>query len=483
MSLYKKTISGIRWTTLGTTLKFALQVAQVLILARWLEGGEMGLYSILLVAIGVSQFFSDMGISQALIHFQHLSQQQLSTLYWLNLLAGGAVCLLLFLAAIPIAWFYESQELVPLIQMTAFVFLIKPIGQQFQFLFQKELQFKKLAITEVFAEVAGLLGIILFLISGKGIFSVVYGILIKAGIYASLFFIQGMKTYRPKFNYFNINSCRECLRFGFFLMGERILNYISINLDKIIFGKFFGMEFLGAYELAHQLLIRPISFLGTIASKITFPLYSKIQEDITKLNSWYLKQVQIFTFLIFPVYFGLLVTAEETVLLLFGGGWEHSIEIFLILGWLGIFWSIDNPMGAYLQALGRTDYGFYANVYQFLVYFILLLVGVQFFNWQGVLILFIIGSRVLIIPQNYYFRFRLTNMKVSSHFNVWVRNFALAGIMFVLVVLFKNVIAGFDFNYLIVLSLCAIFGVLIYAILIFLFNSEPIQFLEKVFKK
>ena len=88
MSLRNEAISGVKWTTVSSVIVAVLHLLQLSILARFLEPSDFGLMALVMVVIGFSQAFLDMGISAAIIHKQEITKDQLSTLYWTNLLAG-----------------------------------------------------------------------------------------------------------------------------------------------------------------------------------------------------------------------------------------------------------------------------------------------------------------------------------------------------------------------------------------------------------
>ena len=62
---------------------------------------------------------------------------------------------------------------------------------------------------------------------------------------------------------------RPYLDFGFFQLGERLLNFASRNLDKLLIGSWLGTEALGAYSLAYQLMIRPFRLLTSVSTNVT----------------------------------------------------------------------------------------------------------------------------------------------------------------------------------------------------------------------
>ncbi len=115
MSLKKKTVSGVKWTTISTIGVNILQLIQLAILARLLDSTAFGLMAIVMVIVGFSQAFLDMGISNAIIHKQDISQEQLSTLYWVNVIAGVLIFLVVCGVSPFVAIFYHQPELTKLI--------------------------------------------------------------------------------------------------------------------------------------------------------------------------------------------------------------------------------------------------------------------------------------------------------------------------------------------------------------------------------
>ncbi len=117
--------------------------------------------------------FADIGVSGAIIHYQKVSNKQLSTLYWLSFIFGLSIFIILNLLSPLIAMFYTEPELSSFINIIAFVFLIIPIGQQFETLLIKELVFKSIAQIEVITSTIMPLVSIIMAYYGWGVISVV----------------------------------------------------------------------------------------------------------------------------------------------------------------------------------------------------------------------------------------------------------------------------------------------------------------------
>ncbi len=76
-----------------------------------------------------------------------------------------------------------------------------------------------------------------------------------------------------------------------------------------------------------------------------------------------------------PIYLGMFAAAQPLITLLLGERWQPAIAIFQILVWLGILYSLGNPIGSLLLAKGRADIGFWCNLWGVAVYAIAIWVG------------------------------------------------------------------------------------------------------------
>jgi len=89
MNLRQKAFSGVRWTTLSSAGRAALQFLQVLVLSRLLAPSDFGLVALAVSMVAFLQIFADAGVSNAIIHQQDISAEQISSLYWFNVASRG----------------------------------------------------------------------------------------------------------------------------------------------------------------------------------------------------------------------------------------------------------------------------------------------------------------------------------------------------------------------------------------------------------
>lgn len=362
MSLKKQALTGVKWTTVSMAIVTILQFAQLSIMARLLEPEDFGLMAIMMVVIGFSQAFQDMGISNAIIQRQNITHNQLSSLYWLNIVSGIVLTLIVLAISPLVASFYDEPRITGLMAVLSSVFVLVALGNQYRVLCQKELNFRAMEGINIIASAAALATAIFFAVHDYGVLALVYAMLAQAGIASALFLWVGLRHYhKPSFIYKH-SELKGFYGFGLYQMGEKSINYISANADKMLIGKLVGINAVGFYNLAWQLVIFPLSKINPIVNKVAFPVYSKVQNDPAALDKYYSFNVKILALVTMPLLAFLMFFSHEVVYIVFGQGWEHTADLLPALGLIGILKALGNPGGAIILAMGRADVGFWWNI-------------------------------------------------------------------------------------------------------------------------
>ncbi len=368
MSLKKQAIGSVKWTSASTVITSAMQLIQIAVLTRYLDKKDFGLMAMALFVIGISKIFIDMGLSNALIYKQRINKYQLSSLFWLNIFLGVIIFGIILLLSPFIAYFYDTHGLKGVIDWTAVTFLILPWGQQMEALLRKDLRFKSLSIRDIISKGIGLIVAILLAIYGFGVYALVYANLASALISVILLLFLGLQDYRPAF-LFSYRSLKNegFFSFGLFQMGEKLINYFNTNFDTILIGKLLGMEALGLYNIAKIVAKKPFQVLNPILTKVAFPIFSKMQNDLPRLKNAYLKTINLIAGSNAPLYLMMIIFARPIVIIAFGRDWIEAVPILQLLAIGTLFRSIGNPVGSLQLARGRADLGFYWNVGVFLI--------------------------------------------------------------------------------------------------------------------
>src|SRR5450755_4769580 len=87
--LREKTIRGGSARVAAQAASFLLRVGSMMVLARLLSPRDFGLVGMVTAFTGVLGLFRDFGLSAASVQRADVSEEQISTLFWINVLVGG----------------------------------------------------------------------------------------------------------------------------------------------------------------------------------------------------------------------------------------------------------------------------------------------------------------------------------------------------------------------------------------------------------
>lgn len=469
MTLKDKTIKGVKWTTFSSVFTAILQIIQLSILARLLNPSDFGLMAIVMVVIGFSNMFIDMGLSNAIIYKQNVTDNQLTSLYWVNVAIGVILFFIILIISPFIAVFYESPQLKNLIILVGITFLIQPFGQQFMVLLQKELQFDKITKTQIIARLLSFIAIIIMAYYDFGVFSLAYGVIIYSILSTIIFIFYGKEIYKPRF-YINILDLNEFLHFGMYQMGEKLIQYFASQFDTILIGKLLGIEILGVYNIAKNLVSRPSTIINPIITKVTFPVMSKIKDNNYKLRDVYLKTINYLTLINVPIYLLIVLFAEPIVFLLIGEVWVDAIPIIQILAIAFFLISIGNPAGSLLLSRGKANIAFYWNLITFILYPIFIVYGSNY-GIKGIAISIILLHILFLYPNWRFIVKKTCQAGLKDYVNSILPFIAVGLFCFIIIYLILNL---FDAISYFIFGLGVIFYSIFYFGLIYLLKKNII---------
>lgn len=374
MSLRKKTIKGLAWSAVSQGGKQISQIVVTMILARLLSPEDFGLVAMATVFTNFALIFGELGLSSALIQKQDIDDRHLSSAFWLNLIGGACLTVFFIIAAPFIAAFYHKPQLQPLLIVMSLNFILTSFTIIQQTIFTKEMDFKPLTIRDIASViVAGIVGIFMAF-HGFGAWSLVGQLLTFSFVNGIL--LWTMSSWRPKF-IFSKEAIKDIFHFSANMTGFSIVNYFARNVDQLLIGKFLGTEALGYYSLAYKIMLYPVQNISAVIGKVMFPAFSKIQHDLEKVRSAYLKMVKAISLITFPLMAGLFVLAPEFVRFVFGTKWEPIIMILRIFCVCGVVQSIGTTVGNIILSQGRSGLQLRLGMISIFFVFLAVLLGIR----------------------------------------------------------------------------------------------------------
>lgn len=459
----------MKWTGISMSVTTVLLYGRLAVLARILSPKEFGLMGMVLVIIGIGQAFADVGLSQSIIWKQDSTREQLSSLYWFNILASIAVFCLTIAISPLVAAFFHQPRLVGLMLWTAFIFPATAIGSQFQTLMQRGLEFKKLALVEISASAIGASVAVGTAFINHSVLALIWGQLAISASASLLYCVMGLPRWRPML-VLRFKNLGDYISFGFYQVGQQVVNAYAVNVDYIMVGRFLGPQLLGVYMLAWQLMVAPMAKINPVLTKVAFPVFAKRQEDDRSLETGYIELSKMVAMLVIPVMALIAATAPVLVPVIFGTKWSAAIPIIQIFALLGLFRSLANPIWSMLFAKGRADIGFMLTTtvaaISTAVFWFAAQQGLHFMAWMEVAVEGFVFCVVIVILRNLI---KLNYLKYLKDVGMPITLAFFAGLeVYICYLLFKNLIhSGF---WLLVILLAN--GICVYALLVAAFERK-----------
>lgn len=370
-------MKGLRWSFVSTIVVSVLSILYYAILTRYLSPDDFGLFSVGLIFIGFMEFFSGAGVSSIVIQEKKVSTEQFSTLFWINIVVGLFLSLLLVLTAPVIANFFKDDKLIRLLYILSAAPLLNAVSLLHNNIFRREIQ---IAVSEKIEIVANLVQIAFGLylaMTGHAFISLPLAFVSSRLVSAIAYLWMGNTYFKPSF-VFRYQSVKNQLSLGSYLVFERFFNYIRANVDKFLIGRFLGTESLGYYTLAQKVIEFPLSKINPALNKVLFPYFSRLQDRPKIISSLYTNVITFLTITVTPVLLFVILFAKEIVQVLFDTSYSNIAVLIQILSVLGLLRSFSNIGGNVLNALGQFKVGFYWNLVWSMSLTLVLIVSFQF---------------------------------------------------------------------------------------------------------
>ena len=462
-SLSQRAVRSGAWVFLLRVIQQLFSLVRLVILARILAPQDFGLMGIALLSMATLETFSQTGFQQALIQKKHDIKPYLDTAWSFLILRGVILFAILYLIAPYAATFFDAPEAKPIIQVIGLSVIFQVFTNIGVIHFQKELEFNKQFIYQLSGTLTDFVVAIVAVLVLGNVWALVFGLL--AGKAAMLVVSYLIHPFKPHLS-FDIGKAKELFGYGKWILGSSVLIFLVTQGDDILVGKLVGVTALGFYQMAYLISNLPATEITHVISQVTFPVYSKIQDDIPRLRDAYLKILQLTAFLSIPVACLIFVLAPDFTLIFLGEKWMPMVPAMQVLVFAGMVRSIAATGGPIFHAVGKPKID---TIMQIIRLFILaILIYPLTINWG------IFGASVAVFFSTFIsaFGFVLAVMKIikcrsNDYFKILLYPLINGAIVILFIHALRNIIGVSVWSF-IVFSCVGVFG---YIAIAYLFDK------------
>lgn len=351
-SLKQKTIGALLWNLLDRMGQQVLLFVVGITVANILSVEDYALVGMLSIFIALANIVLESGFSAALIQKQQSTEQDFSSVFWLNIGMSLLLYLLLVLSSPWIAQFFNQPKLS---ELAIVIFLALPINSLTIIqttLLNKEIRFKALAKINLLSITISGVSSLLMALYGLGIWTLALQPVILALARASLLWLHS--SWRPT-RTFSFTAIKELFGYASNLLLASLINTCFLNIYSLFIGKIYPTKELGYYTQGNKMCDMGVTMLYGSIQNATFPIFSSIQNEKERLIRAYRKTLRFTAFVTLPVMTGLIIVAPPFIELLLKEAWWPSIPFFQLLCAGGIFSILTAINNNFIKVSGRSD--------------------------------------------------------------------------------------------------------------------------------
>ncbi|MBS1544524.1 MAG: oligosaccharide flippase family protein [Bacteroidetes bacterium] len=338
-----KALRGSFWVVALEISNQLLQFVKTFYAARLLTPGDFGIVGFAFLVITFIDVISTTGMREAIIQRKAESQSYLSTVWLIEVGKGLVILILSLLLAHPISGWIRTanpdltEHVIQLIGIIYFVQCTTNIGVIY---FEKEIVFHRFFVYQFSGTITDVIATLVLVFLFRNVWALFFGIL--AGHFTRVLFSFLLIKYRPGFE-FSVEKALELFHYGKWIFRSRIFTFLGLQLDSIVVSSFLGLYSLGIYQMAFRIGNLPVTQIANIMGKVIFPMFSKVQDEKSKLKEYFLMGMNLLSTWMAPIIILVFCFIPEFTSIFLKDKWNGIIPVVRILiigGYIRIFATI-----------------------------------------------------------------------------------------------------------------------------------------------
>jgi PST family polysaccharide transporter len=431
-----RSIRGGLYTMVGDGVSNILRLVSIAILARILIPEDFGLISMVTALTVIAERFKDLGLATATVQKKEINHQQVSALFWINVIVGALLMIVVCALSKLIAWFYGDDRLIWITVGISLTFLFGGMTVQHQALLKRRLEFFKITTINIVAEFLSICITVILALMGYGYWALVWkeitrSVFVIVGTWLSCPWLPGLWVRNVKIG--------GMMRFGRDITGFNLINFLTKNLDQILIGKFYGPGLLGIFRQAYQLILTPLGQIVSPVQNVAEPALSLLQDDPVRYRQYYKKILLLLSIVTMPLVVFLFIYSRHIILLVLGERWMQAAEIFRILAISAFILPVAGTTGFVMITCGKTKRFFILGLTSSVIFIVGMSIGVRW-GVVGIAVANVLSTYIYFVPL-IFLSFRQTPVSAGLFFRSILPSVICSMLMGIVLFLFSNIIS------------------------------------------
>ena len=451
-----KGILGFGWNSIAQGYKVLFSSVILILLSRIISVEEFGIIGMSTVFVLFFNTLLNIGFDSSIIYSKTLKEEDLFSLFLLNLAIGVLIYAIGYASAPAISNFYNNDEVQIIFRALIVGVLLSSFGVVSKGVLQKQLEFKKIAIIDLITvTLAGIVAVVLAL-NDYGYWAIIMQQLLTVGFASIGYLVVSYKSIFKSIS-FSFNVLKAHLNFGYNVLIFNISNFFAQQLDVLLIGKLLGERETGLYVLAFNLIIKPVGLLVQVFNKTLYPILAKV--DIDDLAKKYTEYTYLFFFTFSPlILFGISLSQTLAPYIL-TNKWDAILLLLIIFGYQSIRTIVASPSGILFLITGKPKIQWrYSLFISIPLRFTGIFLGYYFLKSAlGIAIGINVFATIEMIV-GFYVTFKLVNLKILDYLNNFREDILSLSLLSVILALLNKFI---DYDWLLISVQCVFFTIFV----------------------
>ncbi|MBQ8934471.1 MAG: lipopolysaccharide biosynthesis protein, partial [Lachnospiraceae bacterium] len=317
-------ISGFFWKAMESGGDQLITFLISIVLARLLGPEKYGTMSIMLIFITIANVIIQNGFQTALIQKKEITDEDLSSVFWLGLLIAGVLYLMIFISAPFVAAFFADPEITDMLRVLSLILFTGSVVSVQIAIVARRMEFRIQCQATIIADlISGAIGIYAAM-KGLGTWALILQQLIKnLGLLLVLYFSLRWVPH-PVLSVSRIGSL---FSYGWKVLASGLIDTVYSNLYTPFISKLYNAAMVGYYNRGNQFPQVIVNSMAQTMQAVMLPAFSRTQTEKEMERKMLRRAVKLSGFVMFPMMFGIMAVAEPLMRLLLGNEWLPAVPL------------------------------------------------------------------------------------------------------------------------------------------------------------
>lgn len=357
-------VHGIAWSAASKWLTQLVSWASTIVVARLLTPSDYGLVGMAALYLGLVALVSEFGVGAAIVTLRDLSDDAIAQLNTISVMVGVTIFGVSCLAARPLAAFFHTAALVPVVLTLSISFIVGSFKSVPNAILQRSFAFRTLAAIDTAKALFSALLAVALALAGLHYWTLVLSEVCGVALATLLTVIRSPRPFaRP-----HLGTLQKAITFSRQVLVGRVAWFVYSNSDFLVAGRVLGQAALGAYDFAWTITNLPVEKLTSLVSNVTPTVFASVQNDLRALERSVLSVTEGIATVAFPVAIGLGLVSADLITGVFGAKWAGAIVPLRLLAIYTALRSVMPILPTALTVRGKTRFLMYHGIASAIVF-------------------------------------------------------------------------------------------------------------------